>query len=128
MGNPTSSAYKLRPSVFLINVQNTGFVKNKLKYLNPTHGLPQTPCTTLYSLKAITALASLAQAQGKPAEVIAMLERASNAKPADIPAALRLGNAYLRTNEKQKATALAQRLVVSYPSSPEVLDFSAQTP
>ena len=79
------------------------------------------------NVEAITALASLAQSQGKTAEAIALLERASNAKPADIPAALRLGGAYLRTNEKQKATALAQRLVVSYPSSPEVLDFSAQT-
>lgn len=76
---------------------------------------------------AITALASLAQAQGKPADAIALLERASAAKPADIPAALRLGTAYLRANEKQKASALAQRLVISYPSSPEVLDFSAQT-
>lgn len=75
---------------------------------------------------AIMALASLAQAQGKTADAIALLERASAAKPADIPAALRLGTAYLRTNEKQKAGALAQRLVISYPSSPEVLDFSAQ--
>nr|WP_314623765.1 XrtA/PEP-CTERM system TPR-repeat protein PrsT [uncultured Noviherbaspirillum sp.] len=79
------------------------------------------------NVEAITALASLTQAQGKTAEAIALLERASNAKPADIPAALRLGTAYLRTNEKQKASALAQRLVISFPSSPEVLDFSAQT-
>jgi putative PEP-CTERM system TPR-repeat lipoprotein len=79
------------------------------------------------NIDAITALAGLAQSQGKTADAIALLERASNAKPADIPAALRLGGAYLRTNEKQKAAALAQRLVISYPSSPEVLDFSAQS-
>ena len=79
------------------------------------------------NVEAITALAGLAQSQGKTPEAIALLERASNAQPADIPAALRLGVAYLRTNDKQKATALAQRLIVSYPSSPEVLDFSAQT-
>ena len=79
------------------------------------------------NIEAITALASLAQSQGKTAEAIALLERASTANPADIPAALRLGGAYLRTNEKQKAAALAQRLLISFPSSPEVLDFSAQS-
>lgn len=79
------------------------------------------------NVEAITALASLAQSQGKTPEAVALLERASNAQPTDIPAALRLGVAYLRTNDKQKASALAQRLIVSYPSNPEVLDFSAQT-
>ena len=69
------------------------------------------------NIEAITALASLAQSQGKTADAIALLERASNAKPADIPAALRLGGAYLRTNDKPKATALAQRLLISYPDS-----------
>jgi putative PEP-CTERM system TPR-repeat lipoprotein len=79
------------------------------------------------NVDAINALASLAQAQGKTAEAVALLERASFARTADIPAELRLGSAYMGTNDRHKASALAQRLMVSYPSSPEVLDFSAQT-
>jgi putative PEP-CTERM system TPR-repeat lipoprotein len=76
--------------------------------------------------EAIGALASLAKSQGHNEEATKLLERAANDKPDDIAAALRLGTHYLQINEKQKATALAQKLVVSYPSSPEVLDFSAQ--
>jgi putative PEP-CTERM system TPR-repeat lipoprotein len=77
--------------------------------------------------EAIASLASLAKSQGHNEEATKLLERAANDKPDDIPTALRLGAHYLQINEKQKATALAQKLVVSYPSSPEVLDFSAQT-
>jgi len=77
--------------------------------------------------QAITALASLEKSLGQNEEATKLLERAANDKPDDIRTALRLGTHYLQVNEKQKATALAQKLIVSYPSSPEVLDFSAQT-
>ena len=79
------------------------------------------------NVDAITALASLASSQGKGAEAVALLERASNVKPADLPPALRLGSAYLQSGDKAKAAALAQRLVLNNPSSPEVLDYVAQS-
>jgi putative PEP-CTERM system TPR-repeat lipoprotein len=79
------------------------------------------------NVEAITALASLAKSQGKNDEATALYERAAGVNANDLPAALRLGNHYLQINEKQKAQALAQRLLVSNPSSPEVLDFSGQT-
>src|SRR5579859_7894664 len=57
IGKPTTREYRLSPSVFLSSVQKTGLRKNKSKYFVPTHGLPQTPRTTLKSLNAITAKA-----------------------------------------------------------------------
>ena len=79
------------------------------------------------NIDAITALASLASSQGKTAEAIVLLERASSVKPADLPPALRLGSAYLQTGDKAKAASLAQRLLLNNPSSPEVLDYVAQS-
>ncbi|PND82612.1 hypothetical protein C1X11_28015, partial [Escherichia coli] len=64
---------------------------------------------------------------GRNDEATALYERAASVNANDLPAALRLGNHYLQINDKQKAQALAQRLLVGNPSSPEVLDFSGQT-
>ena len=78
------------------------------------------------NIKAMTALANLAMAQGQNKEATAWLERASRENPNVLQPALQLVAHYLRIGEKKQALNLAQKLQGSNPNSPEVLDALAQ--
>lgn len=78
------------------------------------------------NIQAMTTLAGVAQSQGKTTEVTAWLERARNENPDALQPAIALANHYLRTNEKQKALTIAQKLHGSNPDNPDAVDILAQ--
>jgi putative PEP-CTERM system TPR-repeat lipoprotein len=79
------------------------------------------------NIQVMGVLANLAMAQGHKEEATSWLEKAANLRPNELPPQLQLGGQYLRTGDREKASKLAQALMVSHPTSPEVLDFMAQT-
>jgi len=76
--------------------------------------------------QAMTALANLALSQGQVKEATTWLENASKENPDALQPALLLAAQYLRTNEKQKALTLAQKLQGSNSSNPDVLHILGQ--
>jgi putative PEP-CTERM system TPR-repeat lipoprotein len=74
----------------------------------------------------MTALARLADSQGRKEEATGWLERASNEKPEELGPGMQLASHYLKTGEKRKALSLAQKLNTSHPNNADVLDLLAQ--
>ncbi len=72
------------------------------------------------------ALAGVALAQNKPAEARSWMERARAEAPDALAPALRLGQLYLRTGERQKALVLARKLQAGHPGSAEALALLGQ--
>lgn len=83
--------------------------------------------TDKQNIQVMGVLANLAMSQGHKEEATSWLEKAANLRPNEIPPQLQLGMQYLRTGDKDKASKLAQSLVIAHPTSPEVLDFMAQS-
>lgn len=79
------------------------------------------------NIQVMGVLANLAMSQGHKEEATSWLEKAANLRPNEIAPQLQLGAQYLRSGDKDKASKLAQALVIAHPTSPEVLDFTAQT-
>jgi putative PEP-CTERM system TPR-repeat lipoprotein len=78
------------------------------------------------NIQAMTALASLAQSQGRSAEATTWLENANKGNPEALPAALLLSAHYLQIGEKTKALTLVQNLQVTNSENPDVLTLLAQ--
>lgn len=74
----------------------------------------------------MTALSRLAASQGRGAEAVEWMERASAAKPDAIEPAALLVALYLRTGARDKAVTLARKLHTAYPFRPELLALLAQ--
>ncbi|MES2317110.1 MAG: XrtA/PEP-CTERM system TPR-repeat protein PrsT [Pseudomonadota bacterium] len=72
------------------------------------------------------AMSGLALAQGKPADALLWMERASAAAPDALPLSVRLGSLYLATGDKHKALVLARKLHAAHPSSADVLALLGQ--
>ncbi|MDT1862360.1 tetratricopeptide repeat protein, partial [Acinetobacter baumannii] len=79
------------------------------------------------SVDAMTALAALEMQQKRVPEATAWLEKASDANPTALGAALRLGGHYLATEQAPKAQALARKLQTNHPADPGVLELLGQT-
>ncbi|MES2900242.1 MAG: XrtA/PEP-CTERM system TPR-repeat protein PrsT [Pseudomonadota bacterium] len=71
---------------------------------------------------ALTALAELANSQGRKAEATAWLEKASSENTDVAAPAIRLIAQYLRTGEKAKALTTARKFQTAHPANPELLD------
>jgi putative PEP-CTERM system TPR-repeat lipoprotein len=78
------------------------------------------------NVDAMSALAGVAGSQGQMAEATSWLEKAAAAKPDAVVPAIRLAVQYLRTNQQEKALALARRMQVANPGNAEVLDLLGQ--
>jgi putative PEP-CTERM system TPR-repeat lipoprotein len=74
------------------------------------------------SVEAMTALASMAVAEGKQEEGTRLLEQASAVDPNAIAPAVNLIAQYLRAGQNEKALHLAQKLQVTHPDNPDLLD------
>lgn len=73
-------------------------------------------------VEALTSLASLAAGEGKKEEATKWLLRANEVDPDAVAPAVNLIAQYLRTGQTQKALDLAQRLQVTHPENPDLLD------
>jgi putative PEP-CTERM system TPR-repeat lipoprotein len=74
------------------------------------------------SVEAMTALAQLAEQSGNRDEVLRWLESAVTAQPDQLAPALRLGAAYLGTNQAAKTVELMRKMQVENPSNTALLD------
>lgn len=73
-------------------------------------------------VEAMTSLASLAAGEGKSEEATKWLARASEVDDDAVAPAVNLIAQYLRTGQTQKALDLAQKLQVTHPENPDLLD------
>jgi putative PEP-CTERM system TPR-repeat lipoprotein len=78
------------------------------------------------NVAAMSALAELAELEGKPEEATGWLEKASNENPDAAGPALKLGHQYLRTRQPQKALLLARKFQTANPTNPDLLDLLGQ--
>ncbi len=74
------------------------------------------------NIQAMSALSSLASAQGNTAEATRWLELASDRNPNELEPALLLTAHYLRIDDKEKALLLARKLNGTYPNEPRALE------
>jgi putative PEP-CTERM system TPR-repeat lipoprotein len=74
------------------------------------------------SADAMTALASMAVAEGKQDEATRLLEQASAVDPNVVAPAVNLIAQYLRAGQNEKALNLARKLQVTHPDNPDLLD------
>lgn len=74
----------------------------------------------------MTALSRLASSQGRSAEAIEWMERASAARPDAIAPSALLVTLYMRSGAREKGLVLARKLHVASPSNPELLALLAQ--
>lgn len=77
-------------------------------------------------IRALGALAELAQLEGKSVETTNWLEKAYNVDQNAVVPALRLGNQYLRVSQFDQALNLARKLASIHPTNPDVLDLLGQ--
>ncbi len=75
---------------------------------------------------ALSALAELANLEGKHAEATTWLERAVNDNPDAIAPAMQLASQYLRRGDKQKGLTLARKLQTANPTNPDLLNLLGQ--
>lgn len=73
------------------------------------------------NLAIMTELANLALGQGQLKQARAWLERADQARPEALEPSMRLAHFYARDNELPKALMLAQKMLATNPSNPQVL-------
>ncbi|SFU47546.1 XrtA/PEP-CTERM system TPR-repeat protein PrsT [Pseudoduganella namucuonensis] len=74
------------------------------------------------NVEAMTSLAALAAMERNIPEATGWMEQAHNENPEMLAPALRLGNQYLLTRQQDKALALARKMQLASPNSPELLD------
>jgi putative PEP-CTERM system TPR-repeat lipoprotein len=74
------------------------------------------------SVPALTMLASLADAAGKPIEATRWLEQAAAVEPNAVGPNVNLIGQYLRSGQPEKALNLARTVQVGHPDNPDLLD------
>jgi putative PEP-CTERM system TPR-repeat lipoprotein len=78
--------------------------------------------------EALLAYAGVLQTSGaKPAEVLAMIERAANAAPGQLAPKLALVRFHLMQHDTGKAKGIAQQTVAAWPADPRALEALART-
>jgi putative PEP-CTERM system TPR-repeat lipoprotein len=74
------------------------------------------------SVEALTAMATVAEREGKPQDATPWLERAAAVAPMSLGPAVNLIGQYLRTGQTDKALVRASQLQVAHPGNPDLLD------
>ncbi len=78
------------------------------------------------NVDAMTALARIEAAVGRPAQATEWLEKANAVNPDASAPAVQLAVWYLRTQQERKALTLARKLQTSDPANPDLLDLLGQ--